>query len=138
MSLNLLKINEQNSLRARKDLLIIVNCKMRDLAQKGWKWMWLLKMMMEIAIVQWPSRSFQIEVIIAQHRKKNENRCFFSLFLSKVNINYDLGSSDDKQRWNYFFFLNSWWLPILWLWWSSIASRVSAWNCHFCPNYRHV
>lgn len=52
MSLNLLKINEQNSLRARKDLLIIVNCKMRDLTQKGWKWMRLIKMMMEIAIVQ--------------------------------------------------------------------------------------
>lgn len=52
MSLNLLKINEQNSLRARKDLLIIVNCKMRDLTQKGWKWMRLIKMMMEIAIDQ--------------------------------------------------------------------------------------
>lgn len=34
MSLNLLKINEQNSLRAQKDLLIIVNCKVRDLTQR--------------------------------------------------------------------------------------------------------
>lgn len=54
MSLNLLKINEQNSLRAQKDLLIIVNCKIeRSHAEEGGeKWMRLIKIMLEIAIVQ--------------------------------------------------------------------------------------
>lgn len=39
-----------------------------------------------------------------------------------IEIN-DLGSTDDEQRWKKFF-KKSWWLPIWWLWWSLIASRV--------------
>lgn len=135
MSLNLLKINEQNSLRARKDLLIIVNCKMRDLT-KWCKWMRLLKMMMEIAIV--PSRSFQIEVIIAQHRKMNENICFFSLFLSKVNRNYDLGSSDDEQRWIYLIFFKTIDDFLFYDFDDLRFQGVCMELCHFCPNYRHI
>lgn len=135
MSLNLLKINEQNSLRAWKDLLIIVNCKMRDLTQrKGKKWMGLIKMM-GIAIVQWPSRSSQIEVIIAkQHRKINKRTFLLSLPLKWIDTN-DLGSMDDEQRvWECKIHLMDSYLMTLMIFNSLQGACVK--HCNFCPNYR--
>ncbi len=62
------------------------------------------KMMMETAIVHWPSRSFQIEVIIAkQHRKMNEKTFLLSLPQKWIETN-DLRSTDDenvKYSWLY-------------------------------------